>query len=103
MFIGLTSIPFSESVLILLIILFLLSFGNGINAPMTLGLISQNASSKEQGSVLGINQSLSSLARFIGPVWGGLLYEKLGYKFPFITGGLFMLMLTLYCFIKFKK
>ena len=102
-FIGLTLIPFSESVFILLIILFFLSFGNGINVPMTLGLISQNVSSKEQGSILGINQSLSSLARFIGPVWGGILYEKLGYKFPFITGGFFMLMVTVFCFRAFKK
>jgi MFS family permease len=100
---GLALIPFSTSVSILLVIIFILAFGNGINNPITLGLISQNVSREEQGSVLGINQSLSSLARFLGPVWGGFIYEKFGYQFPFITGGFFMLMITVYCIKIFKK
>ncbi len=102
-FIGLTLIPFSTSVTILLLVIFILAFGNGINNPMTLGLISQNVSRDEQGSVLGINQSLSSLARFLGPVWGGFIYEKFGYQYPFITGGFFMLMITIYCIKILRK
>ena len=102
-FIGLTLIPFSKSVTILLLVIFILAFGNGINNPMTLGLISQNVSRDEQGSVLGINQSLSSLARFLGPVWGGFIYEKFGYQYPFITGGFFMLMITIYCLKILRK
>jgi MFS family permease len=92
--IGLFMIPFSTSVLILLLVLLVLGLGNGLNNAMALGLISQNVGRTEQGSVLGINQSLSSLARFLGPLWGGFIYDKFGYHYPFISGSFFMLLIT---------
>jgi len=88
---------------VLLIILFILAFGNGINNTIPLSLISQNIGSDEQGSILGVNQSLGSLARFFGPVWGGVVYEYLGYKAPFITGGAIMLLLTFYTIRKYQQ
>lgn len=101
--IGLFFIPFSVSVPMLLVILAILSFGNGINIPMTLGLISKNAGREEQGSVLGINQSLGSLARFFGPVWGGFVFEKISYHAPFITGAIFMFLITVFSLKILKK
>jgi MFS family permease len=92
---GLTLIPFALNIPILLCVMFVLAFGNGLNNPMIMGLISQNISREEQGSVLGINQSLGSLARALGPLWGGFAYDVLGYKFPFISGGVFMLFITI--------
>lgn len=100
--IGLALIPFSGSVLVLLGVLTILGFGNGLNNPMVMGLISQNVSREEQGSVLGINQSLGSLARFIGPVWGGFIY-KFGFTFPFLSGGFFMLLVTIFSMRILKK
>ncbi len=35
----------------------------------TFGLISLNASSNEQGEVMGVTQSVGSLARIIGPIF----------------------------------
>ncbi|MCU0372579.1 MAG: MFS transporter [Ignavibacteria bacterium] len=92
---GLALIPFSLNVPMLLLVLMILGLGNGLNNPMLMGLISQNVDRDEQGSVLGINQSLGSLARFIGPVWGGFIY-KFGFMFPFLSGGFFMLLITLF-------
>ena len=93
--IGLFLIPFSTSVYVLLLVLIVLGFGNGLNNAMALGLISQNVSRTEQGGVLGINQSLSSLARFLGPLWGGFIYDKFSYHYPFISGAIFMLLITI--------
>ncbi|MGH2576034.1 MAG: MFS transporter, partial [Ignavibacteria bacterium] len=99
MAIGLGSIPFAHSQLLyLLISLFLLSVGNGMNQPTTLSLISRFTGPDEQGGILGINQSMSSLARFIGPTWGGFVYEHLGFAFPFLTGGVFMVLGTIISF-----
>lgn len=100
---GLGLIGFSESVPFLLIVIALLSLGNGMNNTVAVSLISQKAGKENQGSVLGINQSLGSLARFFGPVCGGFVYHYFGYKFPFITGGFFMLLITVYSFIVLKK
>lgn len=88
---GLGTIPLSQhNIFFLLTSLFLLGLGNGLNQPLTISLISQFTHSNEQGGILGINQSLASLARFLGPSWGGFVYEKLGYYAPFLTGGIFM-------------
>ncbi len=99
---GLALIPFAPGVPALLVVMTVLGFGNGLNNPMLMGLISTSVSRDEQGSVLGINQSLGSLARFLGPVWGGFIY-KFGYTFPFLSGGFFMLLITLFSLKYLKK
>ena len=99
MAVGLGSIPLSHTNLIYLLgSLFLMSVGNGMNQPTILSLISRFTKPDEQGSILGVNQSLSALARFLGPTWGGFVYEKLGFAFPFLTGGAFMVLGTLVSF-----
>lgn len=96
MAVGLATIPFSHHKLsFLLTSLFLLSLGNGLNQPMTLSLVSKFTNPDEQGGILGINQSLASFARFIGPSWGGFVYEHLGFASPFLSGGLFMALGTI--------
>ena len=99
MAVGLGMIPFSaHHLLILLLSLFLTGLGNGLNMPMTLSLVSKYTDRDEQGGILGINQSLSSLARFLGPAWGGLVYERIGFTAPFMTGCIVMILGTLYSF-----
>ncbi|MEP7147150.1 MAG: MFS transporter [bacterium] len=100
---GLGLIGFSPNIYFLLTFIFLLGVGNGMSNTVTISLLSQNINRDQQGTVLGINQSLSSLARFFGPVWGGFVYQHLGYKFPFITGGVFMALVTIYSYNVFKK
>jgi MFS family permease len=101
--IGLFLIPFSTTVWILLLVLTILAFGNGLNNAMALGLISQNVSRQDQGGVLGINQSLSSLARFLGPLWGGFIYDRFGYHYPFISGAIFMTIITIIAIIVLRN
>lgn len=101
--IGLLLIPLAISKFLLFIIISILAFGNGINNPMVLGLISKNTGRDEQGSVLGINQSLGSLARFFGPVWGGFVFEKIGYYAPFLSGALFMFLITIFALRILKR
>jgi MFS family permease len=100
---GLGYIGFSPTILLLLLSLTVLALGNSLSNTVIMSLISQNTSPREQGTILGVSQSLGSLARFLGPVWGGLVYEKLGYRFPFITGGVFMFIVTVYCVMKIKR
>lgn len=101
--IGLFFIPFSTNVWILLAVLTLLAFGNGLNNAMALGLISQNVSRQDQGGVLGINQSLSSLARFLGPLWGGFIYDRFDYHYPFISGAIFMTVITIIAIVVLRN
>lgn len=91
----LAMIPYAGSFLGLAIVSIVLSYGTGTFQPTVLSLISEVTSEAEQGITLGINQSLSSFARVLGPLWGGFAFEYLGYPFPFITGAIFTLVIFL--------
>jgi len=69
-----------------------LSLGNGISGPLLAGHISKSVSATEQGNIAGMNQSVGSMARLIGPVLGTLLYSSLGKQSPYYlaTGVLFL-------------
>lgn len=53
----------------------LAAFGNSVLRPVLTSLITQHASRQEQGMVLGITQSLMSLASIVAPVGSGLLIQ----------------------------
>ena len=46
-------------------------FGFGLNNPALYGLISRASPAEEQGAYLGLNQSVASLARVVGPAMAG--------------------------------
>ena len=89
MMIALAMIPYAGTFLGLAIVSMVLSYGTGTFQPTVLSLISEVTSETEQGITLGMNQSLSSFARVLGPLWGGFAFEYLGYPFPFLTGASF--------------
>jgi multidrug resistance protein len=94
MMLGLGLIPYGGNFAGLAIIVSLLSLGGGILQPTILSLISTIAPDTEQGITLGTNQSMSSLARVLGPFWGGFAFQYLGYQWPFLTGGLFLIFIV---------
>jgi MFS family permease len=61
-----------------------------VTNPSITSLISQITGAEDQGGVLGVGQSLASLARILGPVWGGFTFDRFGFQYPYITGGIFM-------------
>jgi MFS family permease len=52
------------------------SIGNGLLRPALTGLISQQAEAHEQGVVLGLTQSLTSVASMAAPAFGGYLIGR---------------------------
>ena len=86
-------IPYGGNFLGLAIISVFLAIGTGIFQPTVLSLISEVTPETEQGVTLGVNQSVSAMARVLGPLWGGFAFEFLGYPFPFLTGAAFTLII----------
>jgi MFS transporter, DHA1 family, tetracycline resistance protein len=64
----------------------LLAFGQGVAVPSISSLISRHAPESEQGQMLGVSQSLSAMARVVGPLWGGVAFARLGIGAPFLSG-----------------
>jgi len=88
---GLLLIPFSPSITVLLLILILLAFGSGLNTPSLQSLISQASAAEDVGGVMGVSQSAGSLARIIGPLIGGWMFDLLGIRYPFFIGAAIMI------------
>jgi len=63
----------------------LMPFGFGVTTPSLSGLLSRAAPAAQQGAYLGINQSLGSLARVLGPILGGLMFTHYGPGSPFLS------------------
>jgi MFS transporter, DHA1 family, tetracycline resistance protein len=63
-----------------------LALGMGLTQPSLNSLISRRAGRAEQGEVLGVTQSVGSLARALGPAVAGMLFGELGHVSPFLWG-----------------
>ena len=97
---GLLILPAAAGVPLLLASTGLLAVGMGLTQPSLNSLISRRARADEQGEVLGVNQSVGSFARIVGPWLAGLLFEAglrsestvgaLGKGAPFFAGAALM-------------
>lgn len=83
---GLLAIALAQSVGSLLLGLALLALGFGGTLPSIASLLSRVAPPELQGSVLGIGQSVGSLARIVGPTLAGIVYDLQGIAWPYLGG-----------------
>ena len=91
-FVIVPSMPFfSVAFFVLLIGVTCFSIGYSLSNTSLNGALSLMASEKKQGSIFGVNQSLSSMARIIGPVTGGWFYQHFNHESPFLFAGVLSL------------
>jgi DHA1 family tetracycline resistance protein-like MFS transporter len=72
---GLAALGFTYGVPLLLVVAAVASSGMGAIRPALTSLITQKAARSEQGVVLGLTQSLNSVAAIVAPAVGGLLID----------------------------
>ncbi len=88
--IGILLIPFSTNVVVLVIAMSIAGYGFSVISPSLNSLISLQSSEDEQGKIMGVTRSASTMARFIGPAWAGLLFGVLGRDWPYFVGAIIM-------------
>ncbi len=93
---GIAAAPYTPPVTLLLFSLGAIAFGQGISSPVLSSLISKASGGKGHGGVLGLSQSLGSLARILGPLWGGLMFDYGGPSAPYWTTAALMLGATFF-------
>lgn len=81
---GIAAIPFVPTIPLLMAALGVLALGMGFNSPSLSSMVSRLSDAADQGGVLGLAQSLSSLGRVVGPAWGGFLFDHYGMTVPYI-------------------
>ncbi|MBU0558967.1 MAG: MFS transporter [Bacteroidetes bacterium] len=103
MTLGLGLLPYGINFTGVAIIISILSVGTGVLQPTILSVVSKKSPDEHQGAILGLNQSLASLARVLGPIWGGFAFEFIGYEFPFLTGASFTFITFIMIIFFFKS
>jgi DHA1 family tetracycline resistance protein-like MFS transporter len=72
---GLGALGFTYGIPVLLVVSAVASSGTGIVRPALTSLITQKAARSEQGVVLGLTQSLNSIAAIVAPAIAGILID----------------------------
>ena len=72
---GLVLVPSIWRVPLLYVVAFLVSIGTGLCYPSLTSLVTKVTPASEHGSMLGIATAVGSLARFVGPIVMGFLYD----------------------------
>ena len=101
--IGIALIPFSTNVVVLVLAMSLAGYGFSIISPSLNSLISLQSSEDEQGGIMGVTRSASTMARFIGPAWAGLLFGGLGRDWPYFVGAIIMVVVAVLGLRAIKK
>jgi MFS family permease len=84
------AIPEASTVALLVVPLGVSAAGRAISQPALMSLVSLTATARQRGAVMGVFQSSASLARIVGPVVAGSLYD-VRQALPFWLAGFLVL------------
>jgi len=95
---GLAGLPLVHEIGALAVVNLLLAGGMGLLSPSINSLISRQAEVDEQGGILGVAQSASSLARAAAPPLAGLLFDASSRNAPYLVGAVLMALVVIVVF-----
>jgi MFS transporter, DHA1 family, tetracycline resistance protein len=101
--IGIGLIPFAWNIPSLLGALGVLALGMGFNNPALTAMVSRLSDDDDQGGILGLASSLSSLGRVVGPAWGGYLYDIYGMRTPYFSAATLMMVAFAVSFVGLRS
>jgi MFS family permease len=87
---GFSLVPSIWRVPLLYVVAFFIAVGQGLCYPALTSLISKASPENERGSLLGLATSVGSLARFLGPLLAGFLYDLAEAAGAFYGGAVLM-------------
>lgn len=88
---GMGILPFATGLPLLSLSMGAMAFGFSIMTPSLNSLISLSAGEAEQGSIMGVTRSASTLARVVGPALAGALFAAFGKDWPYYFGAVVMI------------
>lgn len=87
---GFALVPLIWQVPLLYVVAFFIAVGQGLCYPVLTALVSKASPPRERGSFLGLATSVGSLARFLGPIVSGFLYDLARVRGAFWGGAVVM-------------
>jgi DHA1 family tetracycline resistance protein-like MFS transporter len=95
---GLALLPWSTKLASLVVVLGIVSIGDGAVTPMLSTLLSFVSAPDARGETLGLAQGVAGLARIIGPLAAGIAYAVGGAGAPFLFGSVLVAVAALIAF-----
>ncbi|MFX1568014.1 MAG: MFS transporter [Promethearchaeota archaeon] len=90
-------LAFTTNYIIVFIPLFFLSYGTGVGRPILTSKLTLAVKREETGSVLGVNNALTSIGQIFCPILGGLIIQYLASAvLPLTSGTIFVLIFLLW-------
>ena len=87
-------VAFSTEYLLVFVPLIFLAYGTGVSRPLLTSKLTNSVTQKETGAILGVNNSLISVAQIITPIIGGLILEFLpSQTLPLLSAIIFTLLI----------
>jgi len=93
---SMVGLAFSVDYLFVFVPLVFLAYGSGVIRPVLMSKLTNSVSKKETGTILGVNNSLTSVVQIITPFTGGLMIQYLPLQTIPIVSVLFFLFLLFY-------
>jgi MFS family permease len=101
--VGLVVLGFSQSINMMVVSACICAAFVGLSTPALTSLVSQYSPSDMQGGMLGLNQSMASLGRILGPLIGGVCFDYIHIRAPFPVGGILVLVALVLLFMMKPK
>jgi len=95
MAIGMVTLAFSNEYLFVFVPLIFLAYGTGVGRPILTSKLTNSVAQKETATILGVNNSLTSVAQIVTPIAGGFIIEYLPSQTLPLLSALFFLSLIL--------
>jgi multidrug resistance protein len=96
MAVSLALLPLCRNLFELAFAVLLMPVGTALLFPTTTSLVSRRAPADQTGLVLGVQQSFGGVARMIGPIWAGVVFQHVGIRSPFFIAAGVMLFVRLF-------
>jgi len=94
MIISMVVLVFSAEYLFVFVPLVFLAYGTGVSRPILTSKLANSVTQKETGAILGVNNSLTSVAQIIAPILGGFIIEYLpSQTLPLLSAIIFTLLI----------
>jgi DHA1 family tetracycline resistance protein-like MFS transporter len=89
MAVAMVLLAFSAEYLVVFVPLVFLAYGTGVGRPILISSLTNSVTQKETATILGVNNSLTSIAQIITPIAGGFMIEYLPPQVLPLTSALF--------------
>ncbi len=87
---GMAAAPFANTIWTMCAWITFIPVGTALLFPTTTSLVSQRAPEGQTGMILGVQQAFGGVARMLGPIGAGAVFQHVGIRWPFWLAAILM-------------